>query len=267
MPLELVTESLVSGSHEGILGWAAKARPSTSHVLPGAPSSVAPLPPFGVGSLGVASDPISLLAGTEAHLDTSIARVSGARGAASYELLRRMFMRSPGLYAALVRRNMQASEERYPGDPDAEEVSAWDFVHDRFQLGNQRTLTFCSLGFAHIFDMCRSRRWELVEDATARLLVATEQAAMDSSQWQIAWPLTFLREPQWTRLQNRANSDNLATPQFGQLSDPSWTATVLAYLKEASAIQELRRRAGGQPRKPGGKGDKGKGGGKGGQQD
>ena len=127
-----------------------------------------------------------------------------------------MFTRSPGLYAALVRRNMLSSQERYPGDPDAQDSSAWEFIHENFQLGSQRTLTYCALGFAHIFDMCRSRRWGLVEDSTARMLVATEQAAMDNSQWQIAWlgPACSPGRPGTTRwLRSSACSATLRGPQ------------------------------------------------------
>ena len=258
LPAHLVTEALITGSHEGVLGWAARDR-SGPRSPAGHPSlSEAAVPPSGAVGFG-GMDPVALLA--DSSSDLSMAKVSGARGAAGYEMLRRMFTRSPGLYAALVRRNMLTSQERYPGDADAEDASAWEFVHDNFQLGTQRTLSYCALGFAHIFDMCRARRWELVEDATARMLVATEQAAMDNSQWQIAWPLTFMREPQWTRLQPKPSGNDPLSPQFGLLADPSWTAVVLAYLKDAAAVQELRRRAG-QPRKPPKGGDQ-KGGGKG----
>ena len=193
------------------------------------------------------ADPVAMLAeasGTQ--------QITGARGAAGYEMLRRTFARTPGLYAALVRRSIQVSEERFPGDPEATQSSAWDFVHHQFQLGNQTTLTYCALGFAHILDQCRSRRWDLVEDAASRLLVATEQAALDHSQWQIAWKLTFLREPQWALIHHNQATES---KQFGLLADPAWIATTIAYMKDMASVEEIRKKNAKKP-KGGGRGKK-----------
>ena len=244
-----MSRELVEGSQLGILGWAARHHPATG-VAAALPDSAAGAPLGGLGLPG-GMDPLSLLA---ANADSLTNRVSGARGAAGYELLRRGFQRTPGLYSALVRRNQLQTEERYPGDPEARDSSMWDFVHDQFQLGSQRTLTYCALGVAHIADQCRTRRWELVDDAVARVLVAIEQAALDNSQWTMAWRLTFLREPQWNRIQRPSTpAQDVPGPQFGMLADPSWIATTIAYLRDAAAVQELRKK-----RSPKGKG-KGKG--------
>ena len=106
-------------------------------------------------------------------------------------------------------------------------------------MGNAKTLTYMSYGVATAFDQMREGKWLEAEDTLAKLLVASEQAAIDASDFLLAWLLTFLPEPPWARM--RAQSSN-ETQGFAHLSDPAWVAASIAYMKDIAALQELRRR-------------------------
>ena len=62
--------------------------------------------------------------------------------------------------------------------------------------------------------------------------------------------LTHLPEPAWARMD--WTPDPQALRPFAGLSEQSWTAAAIAYTKDASAMQELRRKA--PAPKPQGKG-------------
>ena len=118
-------------------------------------------------------------------------------------------------------------------------------------VGNARILGFLGFGIAMAWDQLYQNNVQLAQDTLSRLMVAVEQAAIDRSRFERAWPLTHLPEPPWPQLQATAaarRSDG--DPQFGTLSDPSWITTALALRKDLASLAEGRKR------KPPGKGDK-----------
>ena len=84
-------------------------------------------------------------------------------------------------------------------------------------------------------------------DVLSRLLVGVEQAAIDSSRWDVAWALTHLPEPPWTRMQAASsNRGGNQEAQFGGLVDPSWVTTALALKRDLSSLTEHRKKGAGR---------------------
>ena len=221
------------------------------------------------GHADSSGNPVAMLVGGAGGEDPSMPKLPGAKGAAVQELLRADFDAHPGKFALRVRQNLRRARQVGASDADPRIDSAREYLADEVPFGSARTLAFLGFGLATVFDQMRLGLWEQAEDSVARLLVATEQAALDNSSWQLAWLMTHFPEPPWSRLAaNRPRPDSVR--KFGQLADPAWVAAAIAYTKDVAALQEVRKRSanskeddtgarGGGQRRPGGA----KGGGRG----
>ena len=83
-------------------------------------------------------------------------------------------------------------------------------------------------------------KWSMAEAVLMLLMVALEQACLDRGRWTMAWLLTHLPEPPWTQLSQVPPVDPLRP--FGRLAEPAWTAAAMAYVKDAAALSELRKK-------------------------
>ena len=81
--------------------------------------------------------------------------------------------------------------------------------------------------------------WEKAEDQLALLLCACEQCAHDDGRWTVAWLLTHLPEPNWTRVGVQPRGD--AIRPFARLPDPSWVTTAIALNKDVASLKETRK--------------------------
>ena len=142
-----------------------------------------------------------------------------------------------------------AQEGRYdPDDPRI--VSARNHFCNEVPIGHARTLGYLGFGIALIWDHLTGSRPDAALDVASRLRVAVEQAAIDSSKFDIAWPLTHLPEPPWSRLHANQPKNSEGEPRFATLSNLSWVTTTLALKKDLAQLAESRE-------KGRGKGDKG----------
>ena len=120
-------------------------------------------------------------------------------------------------------------------------------------FGQAKAVPYLAFGLAHVLDLMHAGKMEEAEGLMLLLMAAIEQSTLDGGRWQLALLLTHLPEPPWGQLRTALPPDQLMP--FGVLTDPSWTAAAMAYLKDASALADLRKKhAGGKGDKPKGKG-------------
>ena len=155
-------------------------------------------------------------------------------------LLRREFDSHPGMYAAQVRVNMRRARLAHAADSEPHLDSARDFLAELVPFGNARSLTYGAFGFATIFDQMRLGDWEAAEDTAARGLVACEQAALDQSNWELAWLMAMIPGPPWSRVQRRP--DGMRNQEFARLASPAWVAAAIAHHRDVAALRERKKR-------------------------
>ena len=105
---------------------------------------------------------------------------------------------------------------------------------------NNRTSGHLGFGIATALDHIAAQEWDQAEAVLCLLMVAIEQSSLDNSRWQLAWLLTHLHEPPW-HLMASGPAAGLGRP-FGRLADPAWTAAAMAYVRDAAALEEARRK-------------------------
>ena len=91
----------------------------------------------------------------------------------------------------------------------------------------------------------------LTQDTLARSLVASEWIARDGGELRLAWLLTHLPDPPWSRLL-RPGLEGQHT-DFALLSDPAWVASAIAYMKDVESVAALRKAKsglGGEEKRP-----------------
>ena len=105
-------------------------------------------------------------------------------------------------------------------------------------LGQSKSATYLAVGLAEVSDLMEAGAWLQAEALVCLLLVATEQAALDSWNWTTGWLLTHLPEPTWHTCQFQPRND--AVRPLSRLGDPSWTAAALAYKRDVAMVLEAR---------------------------
>ena len=167
----------------------------------------------------------------------------GTQGAASHKLMRRYFASNKKAHTEAVKKNMAAAQEgRYDPD-DARRLSARNHLCGEVPIGNAKTLGYLGFGIALIWDHLLAERHDDAMDVASRLLVCVEQAALDHSNFDVAWPLTHLPEPPWARLRAQAAPGH-EEARFATLSDPSWVTTTMALKRDLAMLAESRKRKG-----------------------
>ena len=105
---------------------------------------------------------------------------------------------------------------------------------------NNRTSGYLGYGIATALDQIRAHQPESAEATLCVLMVAIEQSALDQSRWQLAWLLTHLPEPPWHQMAHGPQGGGMRP--FGRLADPACTGAAMAFVKDASAVEEVRKR-------------------------
>ena len=155
------------------------------------------------------------------------------------ELHRREFEARPGMYSQVVSNNIARARNVPWADPE-KQASAQEFFAEMVPYHPERKiLTYLSFGIARAFDQSRSGQQVHTQDTLARLLVAAEQMARDDGNTRMAWLLTHLPDPPWARLLTHTADGQ--TADFALLSDPSWVAASIAYIKDAASINEHKK--------------------------
>ena len=95
-------------------------------------------------------------------------------------------------------------------------------------------------GLATVADSTQAGFWDRAEAQVMMLLCALEQQALGRGRWGLAWLLTHLPEPPWVHYNVQPPLGPLRP--FGRLSEPSWTAAAMAFMKGAAYMSELRRK-------------------------
>ena len=182
---------------------------------------------------------MALLAGSPGSEDQALTRLPGARGAAVRELHRREFEARPGMYSQRVAENISRARDGPWVNPDRQ-TSAQELFAEMVPFQPlARLLVHLSFGIARAYDQSRAGQHLQVQDTLARLLVASEQIARDGGELRLAWLLTHLPDPPWSRLL-RPGLEGQHT-DFALLSDPAWVASAIAYMKDVEAVATLRK--------------------------
>ena len=181
-------------------------------------------------------DPLKHLAGSGGG---DILSLPGARGAAALELYRRDFLSKPEVYTKTVRENAAVALDMHVDAPPANLFVSFLTRYMAWGRASKATVHL-AYGMGHCLDQMAAGRWSHAEATLATLLAGLEQSLLDEGRWTVGWLLTHLPDPPWHLL-----STSPATAQgrpFGRLAPPSWTAAASAYVRDAAALEELRRR-------------------------
>ena len=115
------------------------------------------------------------------------------------------------------------------------------YLSSEVPFGNAKTAAYLMFGMADVFDMLERGDWHLAEAHLALLLAAGEQAALQSWTWPLAWLVTQLPEPAWSRIRHQPVPDT-ARP-LSRLADQSLMSAVVAYYRDVSLVMEAQRKA------------------------
>ena len=101
------------------------------------------------------------------------------------------------------------------------------------------TLIHLAFGVARAFDEQSAGQHLQARDTLAWLLVAMEQMARDKGEIRLAWLLTHLPDPPWSRLLRPTQRG--ARQDFAMLSSLEWVAAGMAYVKDVNAVLAIRK--------------------------
>ena len=133
------------------------------------------------------TDPLDTLLDGETEDPGAPKGIAGARGAAAQEQYRRHFESPPGLYSRMVDANMAKHRRVNMDVADPRFDSAREFVADYMPLGHDPTLGRLVYGIAIARDQMQAGKTAEGIDTLSRLLVASEQAALDPGPWAKRW--------------------------------------------------------------------------------
>ena len=193
---------------------------------------------------------LDFLAGGGGGDESSLSKLSGARGPAALEMIKRDLRKTPGKAATVVRRNAREAVMNGPDagvascDPRVDSIR--EFVMRHFQFGKFKTMPYLVLAMATAMDQMKAGMWLEAEDTLALTLCAAEQCALDGGRWNTAWLLTHMPEPPWHLLQS---STTESVRPFAKLPESTWVAATVAYAKDVATMAELRKKtpSGDQP--------------------
>ena len=179
-------------------------------------------------------DPLSLLSSTSTESD-DIPRNSGVKGIAARQVLTETFRKHPSRVYQIFRERLTQAR-RKSSVSELEPRDLWYHFQDSVPLGNHRTLTHLSFISAAMFEAIERNEMDRVKMLVGLQAVFLEQAAMDGGALRLAHLLTCLEEPPFaiTELHKAVRAEYA----HGQLADPRWVATQLAYLKDLEGISD-----------------------------
>ena len=165
-------------------------------------------------------------------------RLPGAKGAAALELYRQDLLRDPESWSSTIRCNAARALSE---NSSAADMSFLEFLTKFMPWGKAgRGMTYIGFLIGHALDQMGRGEWHRAETTLCLGLVAMEQSLHDAGRWNMALLLTHLPKPPFHVLQQGMPLDSLRP--FGRLADPAWTSAVVAFIKDAAALSELRRK-------------------------
>ena len=191
-------------------------------------------------------------------------RLPGAKGAAAMDVLIRLKDRRPEHFSRVVSASLRRLAAQHPGASLDPVASARAYLAFSIPFGSARTLGYLGWGLATAWDELSADRPAAALATLSLLLVALEQAALDESNWGLAWLLSLLPEPPWTSMSRRP--DHQALRPYSKLADTRWVSSAVSSTRDVERIRAARKGSGKQADQPGGSNPKGgkEAGGKGG---
>ena len=108
-------------------------------------------------------------------------------------------------------------------------------------FGNAKTAASLIFGLADVCELMEAGQWRLAEAYVHLILAAGEQAAMQNWQWPLAWLLTQLPEPAWTRIRHQPVPET-ARP-LSRLADQQLLSAAVAYYRDVATVMDIQRKA------------------------
>jgi hypothetical protein len=194
---------------------------------------------------GSEEDPVlNLLGRGNVDIDMNSSKSGGARGLASIEWLRQDFLKHPGKVTKIVTHNAMRELSLVPGQQQTPNNVFTAYFAEHVPMDRMKTFAYMTFGMAAVMDLLMADKVEAAKDQMSLLLSASEQAAHDGGRWQVAWLLTHLPEPPWTRISFPPRAD--AVRPYARLPDPGWIAASVAFTKDVAALAEARKKLGGK---------------------
>ena len=169
----------------------------------------------------------------------------GARGTTALQSWRKLLQDKPTTVTARVRSNRNQALVGLGGASDVV-PSMRNYFATEVPFGHAKTAAYLVFGLADVSDLMEGGRWHEAEALVSLLLAASEQAALQEWQWSLAWVMTFLAEPPWTRIRGHAPAAQ-DLKSVSKLADPHLLAAAVGHLKDVMAISEAQRRSGTAP--------------------
>lgn len=92
----------------------------------------------------------------------------------------------------------------------------------------------------HVLDAASSGNMWLVRERLALLVVSLEQSVVDGGDWSLAYLLSLAEDPPLTLFQDRTAVVSPYGTPFGPLVPPSWSATLLGFVKELEVLSSKK---------------------------
>eukprot|EP00438_Fugacium_kawagutii_P019731 Skav213560 [mRNA] locus=scaffold263:152241:153902:+ [translate_table: standard] len=180
------------------------------------------------------NDPLSIL-GSGPPDSEDAPKTSGVKGIAARQVLMDSFKKHPDKVVSLFKERL-ALARRKGSARELEARDLWMHFQETVPLGSHRTLTYLAFLSAEMFEAMERKNFGRLQMLVVLQACFIEQAAHDGGALKLAHLLTCLEEPPWglTEMRKTVRSEF----SHGQLSDPRWIATHLAFLRDIDSIQE-----------------------------
>ncbi len=191
------------------------------------------------------TDPFSLLGSGSADGEEA-PKSSGVRGIAARQVLTENFKKHPERVVALFRERLTLAR-RKASPAELEPRDLWYHFQDTVPLGSHKTLTYLAFISAVMFEAQERGDWKRLQMLVVLQSVFIEQAAHDGGSLRLAHLLTCLEDPPFSQTELH-RAPRVEVPH-GQLADPRWVATQLAYLRDIETIADKSNKFKGGPPK------------------
>ena len=94
-------------------------------------------------------------------------------------------------------------------------------------------------GLCHIHKQLQQGNAEAADLLCMRMVAAVDQFCLDQS-WKVAWPLTGLCEPSWSRWGSVDAATQRRNMAVSRLVSERWMATEVARLKDVAFLMKMR---------------------------
>lgn len=180
-------------------------------------------------------DPLTVL-GAASSLDSEDApKSTGVRGIAARQLLTEQFRKHPQKVVQIFKERLAVARRK--GDvKDLEARDLWFHFQDQVPLGSFKTLTHVAFIASAMYEAMERQELARLRMLVCMLAIFAEQASYDAGSLKMAHLVTGLEDPPFAMTELHKVPSSLHA--HGQLSDPRWVATNLAYLRDLEGIAE-----------------------------